>query len=90
MSELDFDGTPLHTLIACAPAPATAVGAPPTARAAPYHAAAQPPTPAPHTHALLLAERIQQAHAAVLAAHDAIARHQLLLAEESAGTRLDR
>ncbi|MFF5439232.1 hypothetical protein [Streptomyces achromogenes] len=86
MSELAFDGTPLHTLIAWAPAPATAACAPPTARAAPYHAAAQPPTTAPHPYALLLAERIQQAHAAVLAAHDAIARHQLLPAEESAGT----
>ncbi|MFF7097356.1 hypothetical protein ACFY9A_33925 [Streptomyces rubradiris] len=90
MSELAFDGTPLHSLIAQDPTPGAAACGPPTPRATPYDATARGETTAPCAHTLLFAEQIQRAHIAVLAAHDAIARHQLLLAEETAGTVTDR
>jgi hypothetical protein len=90
VSELAFDGTPLHSLIAQDPAPVTAACGPPAPREAPYDATAQGETTAPCAHTLLFAEQIQRAHIAVLAAHDAIARHQLLLAEETDGIGTDR
>ncbi|MEU6482194.1 hypothetical protein ABZ858_36030 [Streptomyces sp. NPDC047017] len=97
MSELIFDGTPLHTLLTQDTTPMTA--APALADSAPTAPAPAVPasirvTPAgspPRAPAVLLSEQIQQAHAAVLAAHHAIARHQVRLAqvrlaEESVGT----
>ncbi|WP_181793956.1 hypothetical protein [Streptomyces sp. WELS2] len=91
MSELAFDGTPLHTLLAQDPTPAAAAHTVRGPGPAPCHTAVgQPPTTVPHGFSLLLADRLQQAHVAVLTAHHAIARHQVRLAEESAGTGLDR
>ncbi|CAL9325722.1 hypothetical protein [Streptomyces sp. SudanB182_2057] len=91
MSELAFDGTPLHTLLAQDPAPATAACPLPDPSGAACHtAAAQPPATVLREFSLLLADQVQRAHVAVLTAHHAIARHQVRLAEESAGTGLDR
>ncbi|MCS0603054.1 hypothetical protein NX794_17810 [Streptomyces sp. LP11] len=80
MSELAFDGTPLHTLLAEDTAPTS------TAAPAPGAPALITATGTPRASALLLTEQIQRAHAAVLAAHHAIARHQVRLAGEGTGT----
>ncbi|MGW1602937.1 hypothetical protein [Streptomyces eurythermus] len=90
MSELAFDGTPLHTLLAQDPTPATATRALRGPGGEPCHTAAGHPLTTPRGFSLLLADQLQQAHFAVLTAHHAIARHQVRLTEESAGTGLDR